>query len=48
VRAMRAGDGERAAAATVAHLEASRDKAAERLSQFHKENVITRVPYIID
>jgi DNA-binding GntR family transcriptional regulator len=48
VRAMRAGDGERATAAMVAHLEASRDKAAERLRQFHKGNAITPVPYIID
>ena len=48
VRALRAGGGERAAAAMAAHLASSRDKAAERLEQFHKGNAITPVPYITD
>jgi DNA-binding GntR family transcriptional regulator len=48
VRALRAGDAGRAAAAMAAHLEASRDKAAERLEQFHKGSAITPVPYITD
>ena len=48
VRAVRAGDGERAAAAMAAHLEASRGKAAERLEQFHEGHAITPVPYITD
>jgi DNA-binding GntR family transcriptional regulator len=48
LRAVRAGDGERAAAAMAAHLKASRDKAADRLRRFHKESAITPVPYITD
>ena len=48
VRAVRAGDGERAAAALVAHLEASRGKAADRLRRFHEEHGIGPVPYITD
>jgi DNA-binding GntR family transcriptional regulator len=48
VRALRAGDGERAAAALVAHLEASRGKAADRLRRFHTGNGIAPVPYITD
>ena len=48
VRALRAGDGERAAAALVAHLEASRGKAADRLRRFHEEHRIGPVPYITD
>ncbi len=48
VRAARAGDGERAAAAMVAHLEASRAKAADRLLRFHEGHGIAPVPYITD
>jgi DNA-binding GntR family transcriptional regulator len=48
LRAVRAGDGERAAAAMVAHLEASRDKAADRLRRFHEGHAIAPVPYIAD
>ena len=48
VRALRAGDGERAAAALVAHLEASRGKAADRLRRFHEGHGIAPVPYIGD
>lgn len=48
VRALRAGDGERAAAAAVAHLEASRDKAADRLRRFHEGHAIAPVPYITE
>jgi len=48
VGAIRAGHGERAAAAMVAHLEASRDKAVDRLRQFYKMKAITPLPYIID
>ena len=46
LRAVRAGDGARTAEALVAHLEASRDKAAERLRLFHKGHAIAPVPYI--
>lgn len=48
VRAARAGDGERAAAALVAHLEASRDKAADRLRRFHEGHAIAPVPYVTE
>ena len=48
VRALRAGDGERAAAALVAHLGASRDKAADRLRRFHEGHAIAPAPYITD
>jgi DNA-binding GntR family transcriptional regulator len=48
VRALRAGDGERAATAMAAHLEASRNKAADRLRQFHEGHASTPVPYITD
>jgi hypothetical protein len=39
VRVVQAGEGERAAA-LVAHLEASRDKAADRLRRFHEGHAI--------
>ena len=48
VRTLRAGDGERAAAALVAHLGASRDKAADRLRRFHEGHAVAPVPYITD
>ncbi len=40
VREVRPGGGERAGAALVAHLEASRDKAADRLRRFHEGHAI--------
>ncbi len=40
VRVVQVGEGERAAA-LVAHLEASRDKAADRLRRFHEGHAIT-------
>ncbi len=41
VRVVRPGGGERTGAAMVAHLEASRDKAADRLRRFHEGHAIT-------
>ena len=41
VRVVRAGGGERAGAAMVTHLDASRDKAANRLRRFHEGYAIT-------